>query len=101
MIAEVHEKVAQGQFEFSQHTVDQSILRHISVQEFREAIAHGEITKDYPHDKYGPNCLILGFTQVGRPLHLRCSYPSGPLVKIVTLYQPEPQFWIDFKVGRT
>jgi hypothetical protein len=34
----------------------------ISVQEIREAIAVGEVIEDYPNDKYGPSCLILGFT---------------------------------------
>jgi hypothetical protein len=69
-IEEIRKKIAQNQFEFTQHAVDQSILRHISVQELHEAIEHGEIIEDYPHDKYGPSCLILGFTQAGRP-----SYP--------------------------
>jgi Domain of unknown function (DUF4258) len=101
MIAELREKVAQGQFEFTQHAVDQSILRRISVQELREAITNGEIIEDYPHDKYGPSCLVLGFTQAGRPVHVRCIYPSRPLVKSITLYQPDPQLWIDFKVRRT
>jgi len=36
MIEEIRAKIAQGQFEFSQHAVDQSIIRHISVQEIRE-----------------------------------------------------------------
>lgn len=69
-IEEIRKKIAQSQFEFTQHAVDQSILRHISVQELHEAIEHGEIIEDYPHNKYGPSCLILGFTQAGRP-----SYP--------------------------
>ena len=100
-IEEVRKKIAQNQFEFTQHAVDQSILRHISVQELHEAIEHSEIIEDYPHDKYGPSCLILGFTQAGRPLHIQCSYPSRPLVKIITLYQPDPKLWIDLKVRRT
>jgi len=70
MIAEIREKIAQGQFEFTQHAVDQSILRRISVQELYEAIANGEIIEDYPRDKYDPSCLIFGFTKVGRPLHI-------------------------------
>lgn len=101
MIEEIRQKVAQGQFEFTQHAVDQSILRRVSVQELREAIANGEVIEDYLHDKYGPSCLILGFTQVGRLLHVQCSYPSRPLVKIITLYEPDPKLWIDFKVRRT
>jgi Domain of unknown function (DUF4258) len=100
-IEEIRKKIAQNQFEFTQHAVDQSILRHISVQELHEAIEHGEIIEDYPHDKYSPSCLILGFTQAGRPLHIQCSYPSRPLVKIITLYQPDPKLWIDLKVRRT
>ena len=85
---------------FSQHAVDQSIVCHISVQELREAIAVGEIIEDYPTDKYGPSCLIFGVTSARRPLHIQCSYPSRPLVKILTLYEPDPRRWIDGKVRR-
>lgn len=100
MIEEIRTKIQAGQFEFSKHAVDQSILRQISVQELRGAIANGEVIEDYPEDKYGPSCLILGFTQAGRPLHAQCSYPSRPLVKIITLYEPDPSRWIDFRVRR-
>ncbi len=99
MIEEIRAKVQAGQFEFSKHAVDQSILRRISVQELREAIATSEVIEDYSEDKYGPSCLVLGFTQAGRPLHIQ--YPSRPLVKIITLYEPDPDKWIDFRVRRT
>lgn len=55
MIEQIRAKIQAGQFEFSKHAVDQSILRQISVQELREAIANGEIIEDYPEDKYGPS----------------------------------------------
>lgn len=100
MIEEIRNKIVQNQFEFSQHALNQSIVRQISVQELREAIANGEIIEDYPDDKYGPSCLIVGFTVAVRALHVQCSYPSRPLVKIITLYQPHPELWIDFKVRR-
>jgi hypothetical protein len=98
MIEQIRTKIKAGQFEFSRHAVDQSILREISVQELREAIINGEIIEDYPRDKYSPSCLLLGFTAAGRPLHVQCSYPSRPLVKIITLYEPGPDKWIDFRV---
>ncbi len=101
MIEQIRAKIQAGQFEFSKHAVDQSILRQISIQELREAIASGEIIEDYPEDKYGPSCLVLGFTQTGRPLHVQCSYPSRPLVKIITLYEPNSAEWIDFRIRRT
>ena len=79
MIGELRTKIADGQFEFSQHAVDQSIIPHISVQEIREAFANSQIVEDYADDKYGPTCLVLGFTLTGRPLHILCLSitPSG------------------------
>ena len=101
MIDEIRAKIANGLFEFSKHAVDQSLLRRISVQELREAIDAGEIIEDYPDDKYGPSCLIFGFTMTRRPLHVQCSYPSRPLLKIITLYEPDENLWFDFKVRKS
>ena len=39
MIKQIRAKIAAEQFEFSKHAVDQAIIRHISIQELREAIA--------------------------------------------------------------
>jgi hypothetical protein len=100
VIEQIRSKVATDQFEFSQHAVDQSILRRISVQELRECIESGEIIEDYPDDKYGPSCLVLGWTKGRRPLHAQCSYPSRPIVKIITCYEPDPNLWYEFRVRR-
>ena len=100
MIDEIRKRVAGGDFEFSQHAVDQAIIRHISVQELREAIAGGEVIEEYPDDKYGPSCLIFGMTSIGRPLHIQCSDPSRLIVRIITVYEPDPALWIGFKVRR-
>jgi hypothetical protein len=100
MIAEIRNKVTSEHFEFSRHAADQSILRRVTVQELREAIASGEVLEIYPNDKYGPSCLILGFTLSGRPLHVQCSYPSRPIVKIITIYEPDAELWLDYRVRR-
>lgn len=100
MIDEISEKISAGQFEFSKHAVDQSILREVTLQDILELIAYGEIIEDYPNDKYGPSCLIFGRTQAGRPLHIQCSYPSRPLIKIITLYEPDADLWVDWKVRK-
>jgi Domain of unknown function (DUF4258) len=92
-IEEIRQKIADEQFEFSKDAVDQSISRNILVREVREAIANGQIIEDYPDDKYGASCLISGLTQDERPIHIHCSYPSRPLIKIITLYEPSLQRW--------
>lgn len=100
MIEELRAKIATNRFEFTKHALDQSILRGISVQEVREAFLESEVIEDYPEDKYGPSCLVFGKTKSDRPLHIQCTHPSRAIVKIITLYQPDPEQWIDHKVRR-
>ncbi len=100
IITEIKIKIRLGLFEYSKHAVDQSILREISVQEIVDVLMTGEIIEDYPNDKYGPSCLIFGKTTQERPVHIHCSYPTRELIKIITLYEPDPALWIDFKIRR-
>ena len=100
LIEAIREKILAGAFEFSQHAVDQTILRRISVQETREAFGTGKVIEDYPDDKYGPSCLVLGFTAGGKAIHVQCSYPSRPIVKIITVYEPDPNEWIGHELRR-
>ena len=101
IVAGLQAKFANEQFEFSRHALDRTILREISVQEIGEAIVQAELLENYPDDKYGPSCLVLGFTKAGRALHLQCSYPSRPLVKIITIYEPDPKEWVEFRSRRS
>ncbi|MBV7336851.1 DUF4258 domain-containing protein [Chloroflexi bacterium TSY] len=52
IIDEIRSKVQNDDFEFSRHVADRMLLRYISVQNIREAIATGEVIEDYP------NCQI-------------------------------------------
>jgi hypothetical protein len=100
VIDEIRQKFARDEFEFSKHAADQSILRRIRVWEIREAVSVGEIIEDYPDDKYGPSCLILGYTQSNRPLHIQCSYSSRSMMKIITVYEPDSAEWVEFRLRR-
>ena len=100
-LQEIQLKISSGLFEFSRHAVDQSIIRNISVSEVKDGIKlNSRIIEDYPDDKYGPSCLILGFTKQNRALHIQCSYPSRAVLKIITLYEPDTEKWIDFEKRR-
>jgi hypothetical protein len=102
MLEDIRVKILSRHFEFSKHAVDQSIIRDIAVAEVEQAISSRcQVIEDYPEDKYGPSCLILGLTDAGRPLHIQCSYPTRPLIKIITLYQPDPSVWIDYRIRKT
>ena len=100
LIDDIRIKVRTDQFEFTRHAVDRSILRKVHVTEIREAIESGEIIENYPEDKYGPSCLILGFTRVGRPLHIQITHTSSLILKLITCYEPDPVEWIEHRVRR-
>ncbi len=73
--------------------------RGILSVEIESAVKDGEIIEDYPNDKYGPSCLIMGYTATQRPLHIQVSYP--PRVKIITDYEPSLDEWqVDLKTRK-
>ncbi len=88
------------QYLLTLHASDRAIKRDIDSLEIEEAVLSGEVIEDYPDDKYGPSCLILGRTSANRGLHVQVSYP--PNVKIITIYEPSSDEWEgDWKTRKT
>ena len=94
-IRPIQDKVRKGEYYWRQHAVERSIEREVAEEEVAQVILSGEIIEEYPEDKYGPSCLIFGRTRSGRPIHVQCSLP--PVVWMITLYEPNPEEWIDFR----
>ncbi len=83
-----HAKIEMETEEFGQ------IFEH----EVYEAISTGETIEDYPNDKPYPSALVFGRSESNRPLHIVCAYDADQnLTIVVTVYQPDPQYWINFK----
>jgi hypothetical protein len=99
-LAQIQQQLGAGQFEFSRHAFRRVIERNISEQEIREGGARAEAIENYPDDKYSPSALMLGFTAGGRPLHFQVSFAETDLVKIVTIYEPDPNEWIENRKRR-
>ncbi len=97
----ISSKVASDSFEFSKHAVDQMMHRRIFVHEVKEALATPEVLEHYPNDKYGPSCLVLGFSSKGKALHVVCTHPDRELLKIITIYEPDTKLWLDFRTRLT
>jgi hypothetical protein len=93
----ISSKVASGSFEFSKHAVDQMMHREVFVHEVKEALAAPEILEHYPNDKYSPSCLVLGFSSKGQSPHVVCTHPDREFLKIITIYEPDPKLWLDFR----
>ena len=94
-ISLIQDKIREGQYYWRQHAIERSIERQVAEEEVSEVILSGESIEEYSEDKYGPSCLIFGRTRTGRPIHVQCSMP--PSVWIITLYEPNPDEWINFR----
>jgi hypothetical protein len=95
---DIRDDLAAGRYDFSRHAFRRAVERNISEQEIREAGTGAEIIEDYPDDKYSPSVLLLGYSASGRALHMQVSCGDGPATKIITLYEPDPDQWIDDRV---
>ena len=99
-LPQIQQELVAGQFEFSRHAFRRAVERNISEQEIRQAGSRAEVIEDYPDDKHSPSALLLGFTGAGRPLHLQVSLTDADLTKIITVYEPDPNEWTDFRKRR-
>jgi len=99
-LAEIQQQLAAGEFEFSRHAFRRAVERNVSEEEIREAGSSAEVIENYPDDKYSPSALLLGFTSARRPLHFQVSLGDTKLTKIITLYEPDPKEWVEFRKRR-
>ena len=68
--------------------------RMITTGEVRAVIEQGELIEDYPEDSRGHSCLMLGYGEGGRPIHVVCS-PKEDYLALITAYLPDPNEWSD------
>ena len=96
----IRRQLTAGEFEFSRHALARVVERNISTAEIQQAAANADVIEDYPDDKYSPSALMLGFTANGRPLHFQVSYAESDMCKIITIYEPDPTEWVDYRTRK-
>ena len=97
---EVRSQLSDAQFDLTLHVLRRLVQREITEQDIRQVGAAGVLIEDYPDDKYSPSCLLLGFTDGGKPLHMHVSLSETSLVRVITVYEPNPSDWINFTTRR-
>ena len=85
---------AQVRVLFLPHALRQMLRpdRMLRRAEVRRVIAEGEVIEDYPEDARGHSCLLLGFGNKGRPIHVVCSAKEDYLA-VITAYLPDEEEW--------
>ena len=99
-INDIKERVRHGRYRISFTHTEKLRQRGIEIFELEKAILSGEVIEDYPTDPRGPSCLILGYTQRDRPLHIVCGIMEAELL-VITAYEPSLEEWeADWKTRR-
>jgi hypothetical protein len=98
---ELGKRILSRKYELSVHALRRITERDISRDEILQASRFLELIEDYPNDKYGPSCLLLGLTLKKRPIHFHVSRLDRVKVKIITLYQPTPDEWFEYRIRKS
>ncbi len=79
---------------FTAHALDEMNNEDdiITAAEVRAVISKGEIIENYPEDKRGHSCLMLGTATKKRPVHIVCA-PKNDYLAIITAYVPDKTEW--------
>ncbi|MCM1335667.1 MAG: DUF4258 domain-containing protein [Eubacterium sp.] len=74
--------------------------RGIKLSYARNALLNGEIIEQYPSDYPYPSCLVLGFSDGAKPIHV-CLGLGDDKLWVITAYYPDINVWeSDFKTRR-
>lgn len=98
-IDDIIEAVRGSRVKITEHADEEAADDRLSYEEIYYSVIHGQIIEDYPEDKPYPSCLILGRTFVGEPIHSVWAYNrENCWAVLITVYRPDPDRWIDWKV---
>lgn len=81
--------IKSDKYYFSSHGDDERQNDNLFISEIEEAIISGRIIENYPDTGRGISCLIAGFSNNGKPIHIVCGVRKDQVV-IVTVYIPKP-----------
>ena len=82
----------------SNHARVRMFQRNISTDKIKKIIMEGEIIEEYIEDEPCPSALIFGF--LGNvPYHVVIA-DCEDHVRIVTIYKPEEDKWVEYRIRR-
>jgi len=85
----IQSKVSQCEYYLTRHGEQERQNDNLTIAEVREALLNGMVLEEYEDDVRGESCLVVGFTNSGKPLHIVCGELVGDLA-IITVYVPGP-----------
>ena len=78
-----------NQYRYSRHADRERQNDTLTLDEVEQALSCGRIIEQYPDTGRGESCLLAGFTDAGKPIHVVCG-AMGDWLVIITVYIPTP-----------
>ena len=74
---------------YSRHGDQERQNDNLLISEVQQALISGRILEQYEDTGRGESCLVAGFTDDGKPVHVVCGRMGQKLV-VITVYIPSP-----------
>lgn len=97
MLKKVQSLIEKRKYLVRLHARERMLEREITFQEVRETLKNSKIIEEYSDDRPFPSFLALGFTPNNRPLHTIWALKNDCLVYLISVYEPDPDKWINYK----
>ena len=72
---------------------------NLTISEVEDALLTGRILEQYEDTGRGESCLVAGFSEIGKPIHIVCG-ARGDWLLVLTAYIPRlPKFKTPYERG--
>ena len=89
------EKIEFKEFNYSNHAVQRMFERGLNPSDIEKVIKEWNVITEYPEDKPYESILLLGYSN-NIPIHVVAGIDyEYKVCYIITVYQPDPELWID------
>ncbi|MBI5474369.1 MAG: DUF4258 domain-containing protein [Ignavibacteriae bacterium] len=85
----IRERVRSNNYKYSLHGDKEREADNLLFDEVEQALTTGRILEQYEDTGRGESCLMVGFTNEGKPIHVVCGERNNLMI-IVTTYIPSP-----------
>jgi hypothetical protein len=83
------------------HADEEADNDQLTFDEIYFSVFHGEVIEIYPDDRPYPSCLIFGLNFSGDPIHSVWAFnEKTQWAVLITVYRPDPSFWINWRKRR-
>jgi len=97
--ATISELIKSGELLISHHARVRMFERNVSTDDLVAIIASGEIIEEYPDDDPCPSLLVMGF--IGAVAYHAVIGLCADHIRVITVYIPEEDKWIEYRKRRT